>query len=52
MQLPTGFSVALIIRCLAWRVKMLSLSGPLAASVVCGKIFGLGGLPWLAFLDP
>jgi uncharacterized protein (TIGR00297 family) len=50
MQLLTGFSAALIISYLAWRVKALSLSGALAASVVGGMIFGLGGLPWAAIL--
>ena len=50
MQLLIGFSAAIIFSLLAWRVKALSVSGALAAALVGGLIFGLGGVPWAVLL--
>ena len=50
MQLLIGFSASLIISLIAWRSKALSISGALAAAMVGGLIFGLGGLPWAVLL--
>jgi len=50
MQLFIGFFIGSLIGFLAWRVKALSRSGAIAASISGGVIFGLGGLPWAILL--
>ncbi len=50
MQLLYGFLLGALIGLLAWRVGALSPSGALAATLVGGLIFGLGGLSWAALL--
>jgi len=50
MQLFFGCLLGAAIGALAWRAGSLSLSGALAAVVVGGLVFGLGGLPWAVLL--
>jgi uncharacterized protein (TIGR00297 family) len=50
MQLLLGLFIGTIIGILAWRLKTLSQSGAIAASISGGLIFGLGGLPWAILL--
>jgi len=50
MQIFFGFSLAIIVAVLAWRVGALSPSGAIAAVLTGGLIFGLGGLPWATLL--
>jgi uncharacterized protein (TIGR00297 family) len=50
MSLFLGFLLGAAIGALAWRAGSLSPSGAIAATLVGGLIFGLGGLPWAALL--
>lgn len=49
-QLAVGLFLGLLIGAVAWRVRALTRSGALAAALVGGLIFGLGGLPWALLL--
>lgn len=50
MQLLLGFVFGIVIALLAWRLRALSPSGAVAASLTGGLIFGLGGFPWAILL--
>jgi len=50
VQLVIGFALGIAIGLMAWRAGALSASGALAAALVGGLIFGLGGLAWAAVL--
>jgi uncharacterized protein (TIGR00297 family) len=50
MQLFIGFVFGIGIALLAYQVRSLSKSGAVAASLVGGCIFGLGGFPWAVIL--
>lgn len=45
-----AFLLALLVSLLAWRFRSLTISGALAATVVGGLIFGLGGWRWALLL--
>jgi uncharacterized protein (TIGR00297 family) len=45
-----GFVLGALVALLAWRVRALTVSGAIAATVAGGMIFGLGGLPWASLL--
>jgi uncharacterized protein (TIGR00297 family) len=49
-SLFTGFLLGILIACLAWRVRALSVSGAVAAALTGGLIFGLGGIAWAVLL--
>ena len=49
-SLLIGFFFAALIGYLAWRAGSLAPSGGLAAFVVGGLIFGIGGFPWAALM--
>jgi uncharacterized protein (TIGR00297 family) len=50
LQLLVGFGLALVAALIAMRLGMLSGSGAVAATVLGGLIYGLGGLPWAVLL--
>lgn len=50
LQLIIGFLCGALIGYIAWRVKALSKSGAVAATIVGCLIFGLGGLLWALLL--
>ena len=50
MDLIIGFLLGLAIGGLAWRMRALTRSGALAAALVGGLVFGLGGPSWAALL--
>jgi uncharacterized protein (TIGR00297 family) len=50
MQILYGFILASIVAYLAYRLRSLSKSGALAATVVGTIIFGMGGLSWAVLL--
>ena len=50
LNLLIGFILAAGIGLLAWRARSLTRNGALAATLVGGLIFGLGGLPWALLL--
>lgn len=50
MQILTGFALGILIGYAAYKLGALSASGAIAASVVGGLIFGLGGIPWATLL--
>lgn len=45
-----AFLLAILISLLAWRFRALSASGALAATIIGGLIFGLGGWRWALLL--
>ena len=47
---PIGFVLAVFISAAAWKVRALSSSGALAATLLGTIIFGLGGLQWALVL--
>jgi uncharacterized protein (TIGR00297 family) len=49
-QFVLGTLLAFLISFTAWRFKMLSSSGMLAAGIMGALVFGLGGLPWACVL--
>jgi uncharacterized protein (TIGR00297 family) len=49
-QFIFGTLLAVIISVTAWRMRMLSVSGMIAAGVMGTLVFGLGGLPWASLL--
>ena len=49
-QFAIGFILGIGIALLAYRARSLSRSGVVAASLVGGFVFGLGGLPWAVLL--
>lgn len=50
MQILFGFLLGIVVGYLAYRVSALSAGGAVAASIVGGVIFGLGGMPWATLL--
>jgi uncharacterized protein (TIGR00297 family) len=50
MQILLGFIFGALIGLVAWRAHALTTSGVVAATLVGGLIFGLGGLPWAVLL--
>ena len=50
MQLLVGFQVGNVAGYTAARLGALTTSGAIAAAVIGGVIFGLGGLPWASLL--
>jgi len=50
MQILIGSFLGIVIALVAWRAKSLNKSGALAAAVIGGLVFGLGGLPWAVLL--
>ncbi|WP_299025456.1 YbhB/YbcL family Raf kinase inhibitor-like protein [uncultured Thermanaerothrix sp.] len=50
LQIGVGLILALIISLFAYRFQALSRSGAIAATLLGGLIFGLGGLPWAILL--
>ena len=50
MQILFGFGLAILIALVAYRAHSLSRSGALAAVVVGGVIFGMGGWQWAVLL--
>lgn len=50
LQLAAGFGLAGLIALAAYAARSLSASGALAATLLGGIMFGLGGLPWAALL--
>lgn len=50
LQLLIGFLLAFFIAALAWRFDALSRSGVVAATLVGGLVFGLGGPTWGAVM--
>ena len=50
MQILVGFLLGIVVGYLAYRVSALSAGGAVAASLVGGAIFGLGGMPWATLL--
>jgi len=50
MHMAIGILGGLIIGLLAWRAGALSKSGALAATIIGGLIFSLGGIPWAVLL--
>jgi len=50
MQLMVGFALSLLVGYTAFLVKALTPGGAVAAVVLGGFIFGLGGLPWASLL--
>jgi uncharacterized protein (TIGR00297 family) len=49
-QLLLGLILGVLIGGVAWRARALARSGAIAAALVGGLIFGLGGLPWAILL--
>jgi uncharacterized protein (TIGR00297 family) len=50
MQIVVGFGLGALVAVLAYRAGALDRSGALAATLVGGAIFGLGGLAWAVLL--
>lgn len=50
LQLSVGLFLGALVAILAWRMKALSSSGAVAATLTGGVIFGLGGLAWATLL--
>ena len=50
MQIVIGVFLGVLIGFAAYKLGALSVSGAVAAAVVGGMIFGLGGLPWAVLL--
>ncbi len=50
VQVGLGFACSLVISVIAWRLHALNRSGAIAAMLIGGVIFGLGGLKWAALL--
>jgi uncharacterized protein (TIGR00297 family) len=50
LNLLLGFALGVAVGALAWRVRALTANGALAAALVGGLIFGLGGLNWAVLL--
>ncbi len=50
INLLIGFALGVTVGWAAWRARALTTSGAVAAAVVGGLIFGLGGLPWAVLL--
>ncbi|MCP4285602.1 MAG: DUF92 domain-containing protein [Gammaproteobacteria bacterium] len=50
LQFSSGFVLAALVCTLAWRVRGLSSRGAVAATLVGGLIFGLGGWQWAVLL--
>jgi uncharacterized protein (TIGR00297 family) len=50
MQALIGLILGVLIAVTAWRLGSLSDSGAVAAAILGGLIFGLGGLPWAVLL--
>ena len=50
MQLLVGFALGIVVGYSAARLGALTTSGAIAAAVIGGVIFGLGGLPWASLL--
>jgi uncharacterized protein (TIGR00297 family) len=50
MQIFFGFVMGGLISGLAWRAETLNTSGAIAAALVGGLIFGMGGMPWALLL--
>lgn len=49
-QILTGFGLATLVSIVAWRLRILSVSGAISAFVTGGVIYGLGGLAWAILL--
>ncbi len=45
-QILVGFGLAVFVSVAAWRLRILSINGAIAAFVMGGVIYGLGGLAW------
>ncbi|MGB8253442.1 MAG: DUF92 domain-containing protein [Anaerolineaceae bacterium] len=50
LQFGLGTLLAILISMIAWRLRLLSSSGMIAAIVMGALIFGLGGLAWASLL--
>lgn len=50
MQILLGFLLGIVVGYLAYRASALSANGAVAAALVGGMIFGLGGMPWATLL--
>jgi len=50
MQIFIGLTLGVLVGYTSYRLGALSASGALAASLVGGLIFGLGGIPWATLL--
>lgn len=50
MQIFVGFTLGVLVGFISYKLGALSTSGAVAASIVGGLIFGLGGIPWAALL--
>jgi len=50
MQILIGSFLGLVIAIIAWCAKSLSKSGAVAAAVIGGLVFGLGGVAWAVLL--
>ncbi len=50
MQIFIGLALGILVGYSSYRLGALNASGALAASLVGGLIFGLGGIPWAALL--
>jgi uncharacterized protein (TIGR00297 family) len=50
MQIFIGLTLGVLVGYTSFRVGALSASGAMAASLVGGLIFGLGGIPWATLL--
>lgn len=50
IQIAIGFSLGVVVGYTSYRLGALSTSGAVAASLVGGLIFGLGGIPWATLL--
>lgn len=49
-QFLLGTLLAILITITAWKLRMLSTSGMIAAGIMGTLVFGLGGLPWACLL--
>jgi uncharacterized protein (TIGR00297 family) len=50
MQIFIGFALGVLVGYISYRLGALNTSGALAASLVGGLVFGLGGAPWATLL--
>lgn len=50
MQIVIGFALGIAVGLISYRLGALNSSGALAASIVGGLVFGLGGIPWATLL--
>jgi uncharacterized protein (TIGR00297 family) len=50
VNLLVGLALGALIAFISWRIRALTVSGALAATITGGLIFGLGGLSWAALL--